>query len=62
MNISDFSKQVKQKVSTPYLLVTSLEEEVTYEFSVRAETINYGPEVRHSCNSYRVGIIKIKRF
>lgn len=41
----DFSKQVKQKVTTPYLLVTSLEEEVTYKFSVRAQTIGYGPEV-----------------
>ncbi|XP_064109452.1 protein sidekick-like isoform X2 [Macrobrachium nipponense] len=42
----NFSKQVKQKVVTPYLLVMSLEEEVTYEFSVRAQTIDYGPEVR----------------
>ncbi|KAK7082428.1 Protein sidekick-2, partial [Halocaridina rubra] len=42
----NFSKQVKQKVTTPYLLVMSLEEEVTYEFSVRAQTIDYGPEVR----------------
>lgn len=41
----DFSKQVKQKVGTPYLLVTSLEEEVTYEFNVKAQTIDYGPEV-----------------
>lgn len=42
----NFSKQVKQKVTTSYLLVTSLEEEVTYEFSVRAQTIDYGPEVQ----------------
>ncbi|XP_050687397.1 protein sidekick-like isoform X4 [Eriocheir sinensis] len=42
----NFSKQVKQKVTTPYLLVTSLEEEVTYKFSVRAQTIDYGPEVK----------------
>ncbi|KAK8382212.1 hypothetical protein O3P69_015266 [Scylla paramamosain] len=42
----NFSKQVKQKVTTPYLLVTSLEEEVTYKFSVRAQTIGYGPEVK----------------
>ncbi|KAK4323993.1 hypothetical protein Pmani_005348 [Petrolisthes manimaculis] len=42
----NFSKQVKQKVTSPFLLVTSLEEEVAYEFSVRAETIDYGPEVR----------------
>ncbi|XP_047493701.1 protein sidekick-like isoform X3 [Penaeus chinensis] len=42
----NFSKQVKQKVGTPYLLVTSLEEEVTYEFNVKAQTIDYGPEVK----------------
>ncbi|KAG7176448.1 sidekick-like 1 [Homarus americanus] len=42
----NFSKQVKQKVTTSYLLVTSLEEEVAYVFSVRAQTIDYGPEVQ----------------
>nr|XP_045601913.1 protein sidekick-like isoform X1 [Procambarus clarkii] len=42
----NFSKQVKQKVTSSYLLVTSLEEEVAYEFSVRAQTIEYGPEVQ----------------
>ena len=41
----NFSKQVKQKVKTSFLQVTSLEEVVTYEFSVRAETIGFGPEV-----------------
>lgn len=43
--VADFSKQVKQKVTTTYLLVQSLKEEVTYKFSVKAETIGYGPEV-----------------
>ncbi|XP_066157107.1 protein sidekick isoform X3 [Euwallacea fornicatus] len=39
-----FSKQVKQKVSTNNLLVQNLEEEVTYTFTVRAQTIiDYGP-------------------
>lgn len=38
-----FSKQVKQKVTTTWLVVTNLEEEVTYYFSVRASTIDLGP-------------------
>ncbi|XP_058815648.1 protein sidekick isoform X3 [Topomyia yanbarensis] len=38
-----FSKQVKQKVSGTSLLVQNLEEEVTYTFTVRAQTIDYGP-------------------
>ncbi|MCL4132716.1 UNVERIFIED_CONTAM: hypothetical protein GTU68_036672, partial [Idotea baltica] len=42
----NFSKQVKQKVTTMYLLVQSLKEEVTYKFSVKAETIGYGPQVK----------------
>ncbi|CAL4132916.1 unnamed protein product, partial [Meganyctiphanes norvegica] len=42
----NFSKQVKQKVTSTHLLVTTLEEEVAYEFSVRTQTIDYGPEVR----------------
>ncbi|XP_073972084.1 sidekick cell adhesion molecule isoform X2 [Rhodnius prolixus] len=41
-----FSKQVKQKVSEPKLEVQTLEEEVTYTFAVRAETIDYGPPIR----------------
>ncbi|KAL1140779.1 hypothetical protein AAG570_000709, partial [Ranatra chinensis] len=41
-----FSKQVKQKVTEPKLEVQTLEEEVTYLFSVRAETIDYGPAIR----------------
>ncbi|KAM7347893.1 sidekick cell adhesion molecule isoform 5-T5 [Cochliomyia hominivorax] len=40
-----FSKQVKQKVSGTSLLVQNLEEEVTYTFTVRAQTIDYGPAV-----------------
>ncbi|XP_037934636.1 protein sidekick isoform X4 [Teleopsis dalmanni] len=40
-----FSKQVKQKVSNTNLLVQNLEEEVTYTFTVRAQTIDYGPAV-----------------
>ncbi|KAF5283152.1 hypothetical protein FQR65_LT02664 [Abscondita terminalis] len=40
-----FSKQVKQKVSTTTLQVQSLEEEVTYTFTVRAQTLDYGPPV-----------------
>ncbi|XP_031349288.1 protein sidekick isoform X2 [Photinus pyralis] len=40
-----FSKQVKQKVSTTVLQVQSLEEEVTYTFTVRAQTLDYGPPV-----------------
>ncbi|XP_058443925.1 protein sidekick isoform X8 [Malaya genurostris] len=38
-----FSKQVKQKVSGTSLLIQNLEEEVTYTFTVRAQTIDYGP-------------------
>ncbi|XP_054261356.1 protein sidekick-like [Macrosteles quadrilineatus] len=41
-----FSKQVKQKVSDKSLLVQTLEEEVTYTFTVRAQTIDYGPAVK----------------
>ncbi|PNF38721.1 Protein sidekick [Cryptotermes secundus] len=40
-----FSKQVKQKVTGTKLLIQTLEEEVTYTFSVRALTIDYGPAV-----------------
>ncbi|XP_073831577.1 sidekick cell adhesion molecule isoform X11 [Musca autumnalis] len=40
-----FSKQVKQKVSGTSLLVQNLEEQVTYTFTVRAQTIDYGPVV-----------------
>ncbi|XP_075219912.1 sidekick cell adhesion molecule [Lycorma delicatula] len=41
-----FSKQVKQKVSETSLLIQTLEEEVTYTFTVRAQTIDYGPAVK----------------
>lgn len=41
-----FSKQVKQKVSDTSLLVQTLEEEVTYTFTVRAQTVDYGPAVK----------------
>ncbi|XP_052901229.1 protein sidekick isoform X2 [Anopheles moucheti] len=40
-----FSKQVKQKVSGTNLIVQNLEEEVTYTFTVRAQTIDYGPAI-----------------
>ncbi|XP_018319090.1 protein sidekick isoform X2 [Agrilus planipennis] len=40
-----FSKQVKQKVTTTWLNVQSLEEEVTYTFTVKAQTLDYGPPV-----------------
>lgn len=36
---------MKQKVSSTSLLVQNLEEEVTYTFTVRAQTIDYGPAV-----------------
>lgn len=41
-----FSKQVKQKVSETSLLIQVLEEEVTYMFSVKAQTVDYGPPVK----------------
>lgn len=41
----EFSKQVKQKVTGTSLLVQNLEEEVTYTFTVRAQTIDYGPPI-----------------
>ncbi|KAG8182396.1 hypothetical protein JTE90_018287, partial [Oedothorax gibbosus] len=40
----DFSKQVKQKVTSTSLSVHGLAEAVTYTFRVRAETFDYGPE------------------
>ncbi|XP_050099535.1 protein sidekick isoform X2 [Anopheles aquasalis] len=40
-----FSKQVKQKVTGTSLMVQNLEEEVTYTFTVRAQTIDYGPAI-----------------
>ncbi|KAL3268776.1 hypothetical protein HHI36_007876 [Cryptolaemus montrouzieri] len=40
-----FSRLVRQKVSTTYLHVQSLEEGITYTFTVRAETISHGPAV-----------------
>ena len=41
--VSDYSKQVKQRVSERFLFVHNLEESVTYTVSVRAQTIDYGP-------------------
>nr|XP_018910641.1 PREDICTED: protein sidekick isoform X1 [Bemisia tabaci] len=41
-----FSKQVKQKVTETSLKLTTLEERVSYTFSVRAQTIDYGPAVK----------------
>uniref|UniRef100_A0A182RPJ4 Protein sidekick n=1 Tax=Anopheles funestus TaxID=62324 RepID=A0A182RPJ4_ANOFN len=40
-----FSKQVKQKVTSTNLIVQNLEEEVTYTFTVRAQTIEYGSAI-----------------
>lgn len=40
-----YSKQVKQKVNETSLLIQPLEEEVTYLFTVRAETIDFGPPI-----------------
>ncbi|KAI4461154.1 titin [Holotrichia oblita] len=40
-----FSKQVKQKVTSTSLYVQSLEEEITYTFTVRAQTLDYGPAI-----------------
>ncbi|KAG7208959.1 hypothetical protein KM043_015128 [Ampulex compressa] len=40
-----FSKQVKQKVTETSLLVQPLEEEITYTFMVRAQTIDFGPPI-----------------
>lgn len=36
---------MKQKVTGTNLLVQTLEEEVTYMFTVRAQTLDYGPAV-----------------
>lgn len=45
-SLPEFSKQVKQKVSNTTLRVQNLEEEVTYTFTVRAQTtVDYGPGV-----------------
>lgn len=41
----EFSKQVKQKVQGTNLVIQNLEEEVTYTFTVRAQTIDYGPPI-----------------
>jgi protein sidekick len=41
--VSDFSKQVKQRVTETFLYVQNLEERITYTFSVRAQTLDYGP-------------------
>lgn len=39
---------MKQKVSTTYLKIQSLEEEITYTFTVRAQTIDYGPAISNN--------------
>uniref|UniRef100_A0A0K2T3X4 Protein sidekicklike [Megachile rotundata] n=1 Tax=Lepeophtheirus salmonis TaxID=72036 RepID=A0A0K2T3X4_LEPSM len=41
----NYSKQVKQRVTERFLYVHNLEEEITYTFTVRAQTIDYGPGV-----------------
>lgn len=45
ISIQGFSKQVKQKVTETSLLIQPLEEEVTYTFMVRAQTIDFGPPI-----------------
>ena len=44
-SVLDYSKQVKQRVTDRFLFIHNLEERVTYTFSVRAQTIDYGPAV-----------------
>lgn len=44
-SLPEFSKQVKQKVTGTQLTIQNLEEEVTYTFTVRAQTIDFGPPV-----------------
>merc|ERR1719266_3228743 len=39
----NYSKQVKQRVSENFMYIHNLEERVPYTFSVRAQTIDYGP-------------------
>jgi hypothetical protein len=39
----NYSKQVMQRVSENFMYVTNLEEQVLYTFSVRAQTVEYGP-------------------
>ena len=39
----DYSKQVKQRVSENFMYIHNLEERIPYTFSVRAQTIDYGP-------------------
>lgn len=46
--ITGFSKQVKQKVTTNSLQVQSLEEEITYTFTVRAQTFDFGPHISNN--------------
>lgn len=46
MSYPGFSKQVKQRVNQTWLLVQPLEEEVTYTFSVRAQTIDFGIAIK----------------
>ncbi len=42
----EFKKEIQEKTTLSYLLASNLEENVTYFFSVRAETaVGYGPEV-----------------
>ena len=36
---------MKQRISERFLFIHNLEEEITYTFSVRAQTIDYGPPV-----------------
>ena len=40
---TDYSKQVKQRVSENFMYIHNLEERIPYTFSVRAQTIDYGP-------------------
>ena len=42
-SFADYSKQVKQRVSENFMYIHNLEERIPYTFSVRAQTIDYGP-------------------
>ena len=43
--VSDFRKEVKQRIMGNQLVVKDLEEGVTYTFSVAARTVDYGPAI-----------------
>ena len=42
-SFTDYSKQVKQRVSENFMYIHNLEERILYTFNVTAQTIDYGP-------------------